>query len=49
MKTNQIRTDTTDIDNFFSRSEFSDRIQIRIVYFLSNSDIHHIWIIEIQL
>jgi hypothetical protein len=34
---------------FVSRTEFSDRIQIQIVYFVSNSDIHHIRIIGIQL
>jgi hypothetical protein len=46
MKTERIQTDTadTDTDNF----SFSDRIWIRTVYFLSNNDIHHIWIIEIQ-
>jgi hypothetical protein len=47
MKTDRIRTDTadTDTDNFFSQKEFSDRIWIRTVYCLSNSDIDHIWII----
>jgi hypothetical protein len=47
----RIRTDTaeTDTDIFLCRSEFSDRIRILTVYFVSNSDIHHIWIIEIQL
>jgi hypothetical protein len=47
MKTDRIQTDTADrdTDNF----SFSDRIRIRAVYFVSNSDIHHIWIIEIQL
>jgi hypothetical protein len=34
---------------FDSRTEFSNRIQIQIVYFVSNSDIHRIWIIGIQL
>jgi hypothetical protein len=51
MKMDRIRTDTadTDINNFFSQFEFSDRIRIQTVYCVSNSDIHHISIIEIQL
>jgi hypothetical protein len=40
MKTDRIQTDTvdTDADNF----SFSERILRSTVYFLSNSDIHHI-------
>jgi hypothetical protein len=50
MKTDWIRRDTAGTEIIFlSRSEFSDRIRIRTIYFVSNSDIHHIWIIEIQL
>jgi hypothetical protein len=47
LKTDRIRTGTTDTDT--DSFSFSDRIRIQTVYFLSNSDIHHIWIIEIQL
>jgi hypothetical protein len=51
METEQIRTDTADTDtnSFVSQTEFSDRIRIRTLYDVSNGDIHHIWILEIQL
>jgi hypothetical protein len=46
IKTDHIRTNTADIV-FAHRTEFSERIWIRIVDDVSNSDIHHIWILEI--
>jgi hypothetical protein len=47
MKMDRILRIQIQIIFFLFLSEFSDRI--RTIYFVLNSDIHQIWIIEIQL
>jgi hypothetical protein len=37
------------IELVLSRPEFSDWIQTRVVDDVSNSEIHHIWMLEFQL
>jgi hypothetical protein len=49
LRTNQHQPSATSQTNRLIVFKFSDQIQIRTIDDVSNSDIHHIWILEVQL